>query len=53
MRVVLSCLIICVTVTALSQSSEERFPIEVNVAGAEPGVGQILVSLFNSSESYL
>ena len=52
-RLVLSFVILGAAVTSLAQTSEERFSIEVNITGAEPGVGQVLVSLFNSSESYL
>ena len=42
-----------VVVAAITAASENEFSVEVHVTGAEPSVGQVLVSLFNSSESYL
>lgn len=40
-------------IAAHALASENLFAIEVTVAGAEPGTGQVLISLFESSESYL
>jgi len=34
-------------------AADDRFSIDVFVTGAEPSVGQILVSLFGSAETYL
>ena len=52
-REILGCLVLGGVVTAFALASEVRFAIGVNVAGAEPGIGQVLVSLFDSSESFL
>lgn len=46
-------LVLSTIVTAIAPATESEFSVEVKVTGAEPGVGQVLVSLFNSSESYL
>jgi len=34
-------------------AAEDKFLVDVIVTGAEPGIGQVLVSLFDSSENYL
>ncbi len=46
-------LILSAIITAIAPATENEFSVEVKVTGAEPGVGQVLVSLFNSPESYL
>ena len=52
-RETLSILVLCAALTAIALASENEYSIEVNVTGAEPGTGQLLISLFNSSESFL
>lgn len=52
-RGISSVLIYCSVVTAIALASENEFSIEVSVTGAEPGKGQVMISLFNSSESFL
>lgn len=46
-------MIVGITVAPPVSAADGQFAVYVNVTGAEPGVGQVLVSLFNSSENYM
>ena len=46
-------LVLGALVTAAAYGGEDKFYVEVTVTGGEPGLGQVLISLFNSSESFL
>lgn len=52
-RAISSFPVLCAVITAVAGASENELSIEVSVTGAEPGEGQVVVSLFNSSESFL
>jgi uncharacterized protein (DUF2141 family) len=42
-----------ITGAPFAVAAEDKFSVDVIVTGAEPSVGQVLVSLFDSAENYL
>lgn len=52
-RQVLIIIMVVMSVAPYSSTAENGFAVNVIVAGGEPSVGQVLVSLFNSADSYL
>lgn len=46
-------LILLMAASTGASITEDKFAINLVVSGADPGVGQVLVSLFDSSETYM
>lgn len=52
-REIFICIIVGMSVASPVFTAESEFTVDVIITGGEPRVGQVLVSLFNSSANYL